>query len=156
MAEQFKNTKDEVKSAKDVMQETAKSYTSGYEPVAEQVLSRRPLPANSKFSFCPYCVKRARARGDDYTAVCKPLWLVTYRRLFRTGRNEKGQLTGRVYIEKEYHCPVCKEANNKPKVITAEDFESVYTMPSPQYDAKQDIPLTEKDIRAAGFEYYGR
>lgn len=143
--------KEQIRTAKDVMQSASQNYTVLYTPLAEKVLARHSVTADNKYSYCPFCVRVARLKGQDYKSVCKPLWVVTYKRLYQMVEN-----TGRVFIEKEYQCPVCKDAKGNPRVITVEDFEKAYCEEyKAQKEIKLNIPLTVEEIRKAGFENYG-
>lgn len=140
----------DLKSAKDIMQSNA--HKEPVDLVVRKVIGRTTLAGNSKYSYCPYCVQKAIRMGQDWK-TCKPMWRVTYKSLYKTQKNE-----GQIIYEKEWQCPVCRDGQNKPLVLTEDDFSAVYS----KYwkggytpEKQNHITLDVASIRAAGFENYG-
>lgn len=115
--------------------------------LAEKVIGRRPLSGATRYSYCPYCYKRTvQGNGNlNYKEILKPLWVVTKKMLFRIGEN-----TGKVGYTKEFQCPLCKDKDGRPMVITGSDFIKVYSVPYQQPNAGF-IELTHDKIAAEGF-----
>lgn len=146
----------EIKSAKDMM--LASVCNPDSDLVTRKIIGRTSLQGTSKYSYCPYCVKRVERMGQDYKTL-HPLWLVTYKSLYKTSKT-----AGQIIYEKEWQCPVCKDQKGNPLTLTADDFSRTY---SKFWERKADgtfgynpekeqhITLDVESIRRAGFEHYG-
>ena len=140
----------EIRSAKDVMQNEA--YQEPKDLIVRKVIARSTMQGLTKYEYCPYCVQRAKRRGEDWK-TCKPLWKVTYKSLYQTTQNE-----GQIIYETEYQCPVCRDGQNRPLVLSPDDFSKVYSRwwkGGYTMGKQQGIKLDPDSIRNAGFENFG-
>lgn len=140
----------EIRSAKDVMQ--AEVCQEPKDLVVRKVIGRSTMQGLSKYAFCPYCVQRAKQRGEDWKS-CRPLWVVRYKSLYQTSKTE-----GQIIYEKEWQCPVCRDGQNRPLVLSPDDFSKVYSRwwkGGYNPEKQQAIKLDPNSIRAAGFENFG-
>ena len=117
--------------------------------VTRRVVERVALGGATKYSYCPYCVRRAEAAGKDYKAELRPLWRVTYKVLYSING-----VDGMYGFERVDECPVCRDRDGEPLSIGAEDWERSYTKkwsePRPSVVRLDDT----KALRAAGFVEY--
>ena len=137
----------EVRSAGDIMRQMG-SPQSPVDLVTSVLLARKSFSGSTKYSYCPYCYQRVKRAGQDFKSVLKPLQSVTYRNLYLVDKN-----TGeaRVVIENEMECPLCREANGKPKKITLDDFSKIYSEPYNGQENNRVNLYDENGLKKQGF-----
>jgi len=80
-------------------------------------VGKKYLSGEDKYSYCPYCVKKAENEGKKYKDFLKPLIVVTYSVYMKT---PDGQ--GKLFYEDKYRCPNCNSDR-----ITVDTFRLFYT-----------------------------
>ena len=80
----------------------------------DKLVSRTQLTGESLYSFCPYCVKEAKERGEDYKTL-PPLFRIVIAKHMPGFEHD--------YLETKYECPKCK------KISTLDTFLEFYTQP---------------------------
>lgn len=139
---------NEVKSARDVMLEHAKKTPAApMTLVTRMVVSRTRLVGTNKYSYCPYCVKKANIMGKDWKSLL-PLMKVVYKSLYRLDSDK-----GRIWYDEEFQCSSCKDNYDNARVITQEDFIKFYVDTNPYRE--RVVKLDNESIRKAGFINYG-
>lgn len=118
--------------------------------VTKKILSREIMSPDSKYHYCPFCLKRIKRAGLDYKTELKPLWVVTEKCLYAFDNG-----IGRIIYEKHKECSVCKDFYGNPKVITEEDIISAWARPLGYTPEKKVVNLDMDSIRKAGFENFG-
>lgn len=139
----------QVQSAGDIMRQMGVP-AKPVDYVTGLVTSRKSLSGNSRYSYCPFCVQRAKSARQDYKAVCKPLQVVTYKNLYRV--NQQGDC--KIIWEREYECTSCKEMNGQPRKISMDDFISAYAEKETRVDT---VWVNEGDfegLKKAGFSLF--
>ncbi len=139
----------EVRSAGDIMRQ-AGIPAKPVDYITGKVISRKPLSGSTKYSYCPYCLGRAKLNGQDYKTVLRPLQSVTYKNLYRVDANGGAK----ILIETELECTACRERDGHPKRITLDDFSKAYSEPyreeSGNFVDSNDI----EELKKAGFAEY--
>ena len=115
-------------------------------PIAMKLYSRKVFTNPTKYGYCPYCVQRLKRAHLDYKAELKPLYILKYKVLYKVADN-----LGKIGFETVYQCPLCKEQNGKPRIITAADFEKAYCEEYADY-RKRVIALDASSLQKAGFD----
>lgn len=70
----------------------------------KKIITRKQLSGNSKYDYCPFCVRELEAEGKEWKEILRPLFQV---KIAEPMKIEDGQWT-RDYIETRYECGRCK------------------------------------------------
>lgn len=70
----------------------------------KKIISRKQLPGNTKYEYCPHCVTALEHEGKDWKTILRPLFQV---KTAEPIRNAEGQITGQNYIDTHYECGRC-------------------------------------------------
>ena len=114
--------------------------------------SRKQLSGTNIFSFCPYCVQRSLRASGKWRGEVAPMQTVLYKRLYAIGGGQ-----GRVAVEREYECTVCKVlGSGKRRRITERDFSAFYGDDAPRHEGQKFIDLSDaRALERAGFAAAG-
>lgn len=78
-----------------------------------RIISRKRTSGETKYSYCPYCVRELEADEKDYKEVLQPLFRVLTGTYMGEGKRD--------LLEEHYECSRCGKKN-----ITVENFLEVY------------------------------
>lgn len=84
----------------------------------KKIISRKQLSGNSRYDYCPYCVKELEHEGQEWQKTLRPLFQIITAEPMKTA---DGKWAGRDYIDTHYECGMCKSER-----ITTETFVRVY------------------------------
>lgn len=145
----------EIKTVGDILRKVKSNINSDF--VYGEVSSRVVMNSDSKYAYCPYCLKDAMQRGQDYKTWLRPLWRTTYKNLYKMHKDKPDDPdVGKIIYETLWECQKCKDAKGNPRQLTPDDFSNCYSQywkkdknGSSGYDPDKhnQIPLDDNSIR---------
>lgn len=98
-----------------------------------RIISKKTLSGNTKYEYCPYCLKKCEENGQNYKEKIKPMVKIVMGVPTLQKDNKYAES-----IEEVYECLCCQRAN-----ITPDDFSLVFGDKNSVFRAK-GVPFEER------------
>lgn len=96
-----------METVRDIMRKSVVAQAKPVDLFLKREFSRKQYQSQKRFAYCPRCYQQIKRAGLDYKKELKPLWVYTFKCLYKVDAN-----SGFVAYEKFYKCERCMKGKD--------------------------------------------